>query len=125
MFRPHGCDLFNLDQVDQSSRLAYLACMSRQVNLYEAKTHLSRLVEQAAKGETIVIAKGGRALAKLVPLNTERKQPRELGQLTRRSKNVDWEKWWRDWKAADKKIEAEFEASALKAVPSKRPTRRS
>lgn len=42
--------------------------MSRVVNLYEAKTHLSRLVEDAAAGEEIVIAKSGRPLARLVPL---------------------------------------------------------
>ena len=39
-----------------------------QVNLYEAKTQLSRLVERAAAGEEIIIAKAGRPLARLVPL---------------------------------------------------------
>ena len=38
------------------------------VSLYEAKTHLSRLIERAAAGEEIVIAKSGRARARLVPL---------------------------------------------------------
>ncbi|MDO8359724.1 MAG: type II toxin-antitoxin system Phd/YefM family antitoxin [Devosia sp.] len=38
------------------------------VNTHEAKTHLSRLVERAAKGETIIIAKAGKPMAKLVPL---------------------------------------------------------
>jgi prevent-host-death family protein len=38
------------------------------VNLYEAKTNLSALVERAARGEEIVIAKAGRPLARLVPL---------------------------------------------------------
>ncbi len=51
-----------------------------QVNLYEAKTQLSRLVERAAAGEEIVIAKGGRPLARLVPLAT-RTAPREFGFL--------------------------------------------
>ena len=37
-------------------------------NLYEAKTSLSQLVERAAAGEEIIIAKAGRPLAKLVPL---------------------------------------------------------
>lgn len=37
-------------------------------NLYEAKTALSQLVERAAAGEEIIIAKAGRPLAKLVPL---------------------------------------------------------
>jgi hypothetical protein len=38
---------------------------STHVNLYEAKTHLSSLVERAAKGEEILIAKAGKIMAKL------------------------------------------------------------
>lgn len=37
-------------------------------NLYEAKTHLSSLLERAAHGEEIVFAKGGKPMARLVPL---------------------------------------------------------
>lgn len=48
------------------------------INLYEAKTHLSELVERAAAGEEIVIAKAGRPLARLVPL-AKRTTPRPLG----------------------------------------------
>jgi prevent-host-death family protein len=40
----------------------------KQVNLYEAKTDLSALVEAAAAGEEIIIAKHGKPKAKLVPL---------------------------------------------------------
>ena len=54
-----------------------------QVNLYDAKTQLSRLVERAAAGEEIVIAKGGRPLARLVAL-AHRTAPRELGFLAGR-----------------------------------------
>ncbi len=38
------------------------------VSLYEAKTHLSELVEQAAQGREIIIAKSGKPKARLVPL---------------------------------------------------------
>ena len=38
------------------------------VNIHEAKTHLSRLLEQVAKGETVIIAKAGKPVARLVPL---------------------------------------------------------
>ena len=38
------------------------------VNIHEAKTHLSRLVDQAAKGEAFIIAKAGKPLVKVVPL---------------------------------------------------------
>jgi prevent-host-death family protein len=41
----------------------------RTVNIHEAKTHLSRLVEAAAKGEAFVIAKTGKPLVKVVPLD--------------------------------------------------------
>ena len=40
----------------------------RTVNIHEAKTHLSRLVERAASGEPFVIAKAGRPLVKVVPI---------------------------------------------------------
>jgi prevent-host-death family protein len=43
----------------------------KQVNLYEAKTHLSELVERAALGEEIVIAKAGRPKAKIVPIESK------------------------------------------------------
>ena len=38
------------------------------VNIHEAKTHLSRLVEQAAKGREFVIAKAGKPMVRVVPL---------------------------------------------------------
>jgi prevent-host-death family protein len=39
------------------------------VNIHEAKTQLSRLVDQAAKGEPFIIAKAGKPLVKVVPLD--------------------------------------------------------
>ena len=42
--------------------------MTRIVNLYEAKTHLSALVEAAERGEEIIIAKNGVAKARLAPI---------------------------------------------------------
>ena len=50
----------------------------KQVNLYEAKTRLSALVDAAAAGEEIVIAKNGKARAKLVAMteNDARPPPR-------------------------------------------------
>ena len=41
----------------------------RTYNIHEAKTHLSRLVERAAKGEPFVIAKAGKPMVQVVPLN--------------------------------------------------------
>jgi antitoxin (DNA-binding transcriptional repressor) of toxin-antitoxin stability system len=48
---------------------------STQVNLYEAKTQLSSLVERAAKGEEFVIAKAGKAMARLLPMGAVEKAP--------------------------------------------------
>ena len=50
----------------------------RIVNIHRAKTHLSRLVEEAAQGEEIVIAKHNRPVARLVALETLM-HPREPG----------------------------------------------
>ncbi|NQW40259.1 MAG: type II toxin-antitoxin system prevent-host-death family antitoxin [Cyanobacteria bacterium] len=41
----------------------------RQVNMHEANTHLSRLVEEAAAGESFVICKAGRPMVRVTPLN--------------------------------------------------------
>jgi prevent-host-death family protein len=45
----------------------------KQVNLYAAKTQLSSLVERAAKGEEIVIAKAGKPMARLAPIPQQAK----------------------------------------------------
>jgi len=49
-------------------RRKQVASVREAVSLYEAKTHLSELVEQAAQGREIVIAKSGKPKARLVPL---------------------------------------------------------
>jgi prevent-host-death family protein len=43
--------------------------MTVTVNIHEAKTHLSRLVEQAAKGREFVIAKAGKPMVRVVPIS--------------------------------------------------------
>lgn len=52
--------------------------MAASVNVYEAKTHLSKLLDRVAAGEEIVIARGGRPIARLVPLS-QRAEPRQPG----------------------------------------------
>jgi prevent-host-death family protein len=49
------------------------------VNVHEAKTHLSRLLERVHQGEEIILAKAGKPYARLVPL--EGKKEREPGRL--------------------------------------------
>jgi prevent-host-death family protein len=50
------------------------------VNMHEAKTHLSRLVDRAAAGEEIIIGKAGHPVARLIAYD-EHRGPREPGQL--------------------------------------------
>ena len=52
------------------------------VNIHDAKTHLSRLVERAARGETVSIAKAGKPMAKIVPIEQPKDETsRRLGFL--------------------------------------------
>ncbi|SMF40745.1 prevent-host-death family protein [Xaviernesmea oryzae] len=53
----------------------------KTVNIHDAKTHLSRLVEDAAKGEPFVIAKAGKPMVKVVPLEEAPKKKRRAGFL--------------------------------------------
>lgn len=55
-----------------------------QVNLYEAKTNLSSLVDRAAAGEDIVIAKSGKPLVRMVPVEQPkaRRVPANVGKIT-------------------------------------------
>ncbi len=43
-----------------------------EINIHEAKTHLSRLIERAVAGEEVIIAKAGRPLVRLTRIDSER-----------------------------------------------------
>lgn len=49
--------------------------MARIINVHEAKTHLSKILDQVYQGEEVILAKGGRPYAKLVPLHDREKRP--------------------------------------------------
>lgn len=66
-------DLARLDQPGWMGR------MTESVNVYEAKTHLSQLLDRAAAGEEIVIARNGRPVARLVALEEPAPHRREPG----------------------------------------------
>jgi prevent-host-death family protein len=55
--------------------------MSELVNIHAAKTQFSKLVERAHNGEEIILAKNGKAYARLVPLEPASLAPRQLGFL--------------------------------------------
>jgi prevent-host-death family protein len=48
------------------------------VNVHEAKTHFSRLLEAVAAGEEVIIAKAGKPVAKLVPVEKPKRKPGAL-----------------------------------------------
>jgi prevent-host-death family protein len=76
-----------------------------QVNMHEAKTHLSKLVERVEGGEEIVISRAGKPAAKLVPVKLG---PRELGGLEGMEMPSDEE-----WEQMDKEVEQLFEESEI------------
>jgi prevent-host-death family protein len=49
----------------------------RTVNIHEAKTHLSRLIEEVAAGEPFIIAKAGKPMAQVVPIATSKTKPKK------------------------------------------------
>ena len=51
------------------------------VNVHEAKTHLSRLLERVESGEEVVIARSGKPVARLVPIAKPVTEPRRPGSL--------------------------------------------
>ena len=57
--------------------------MTKTVNVHEAKTHLSRLLERVSEGEEVVISKAGRPVARLVPAG-ENPERRESGSASGR-----------------------------------------
>ena len=62
--------------------------MAKTINIPEAKTHLSRLVDEAAAGAEIIIAKAGKPMARLAPLSSPARKKR-LGLLKGKIKVSD------------------------------------
>ena len=64
--------------IDQTVNLVYYLVIVIEQNIHEAKTHLSRLLDQAMAGEDVVIMRSGRPLVRLVPVELAPRR-RELG----------------------------------------------
>lgn len=76
--------------------------MATVVNIHEAKTHLSRLLERALAGEEIVVAKAGRPLVRLAPVAEplpKRRPGRLAGQLSDKFFEPLPAEVWEDWEA--------------------------
>ena len=68
------------------------------VNIHQAKTHLSRLLEKVAKGEPFIIAKAGKPVAKVIPIEEPKLEPRKLGFLAHEKWTIpeDFDRWAED-----------------------------
>lgn len=65
------------------------------VNVHDAKTHLSKLLDRVHAGEEIILAKAGKPYAKLVPIDpAPPKEPRQGGQLKHLLKDVPSDIWF-------------------------------
>jgi prevent-host-death family protein len=62
--------------------------MTTIINIHEAKTHLSRIIDEVAAGAEVIIAKSGKPMARLVPL-LEVPRPKRLGLLRGKIKVSD------------------------------------
>lgn len=77
--------------------------MTRTVNIYEAKTHLSALVDAAERGEEIIIAKNGAPKARLMPIPARKeRRPSDLIKIHHIAEDFD---------AVDDSIVRDFEGS--------------
>ena len=77
----------------------------KQVNVYDARSQLSRLLEEAEAGEEIVIARNGRPIVRLVPVNPPR---RTLGRWAGHVPVATDE----DWAASDQAVAELFAGAA-------------
>jgi prevent-host-death family protein len=87
-----------------------------QVNMHEAKTHLSKLVERVEGGEEIVISRAGKPAAKLVPVPEAKPGRRKLGGWEGKFELPSDE----EWQTMDREIEQLFEESEIPPGESKR-----
>lgn len=79
-----------------------------QVNIYEAKTQLSKLVERAARGEDIVIARNGEPVAVLVAPERIAPAKREFGFLKGKMATMSDD----EWRASDEDVGRLFKKSS-------------
>lgn len=75
------------------------------INVYEAKTQLSKLLDRAAGGEEIILGKSGKPMARLVPYRKS-KQPRRPGRLSGKIQIAE------DFDATPSWLIAEFESTS-------------
>jgi prevent-host-death family protein len=87
------------------------------VNVHEAKTHLSRLLRQVAAGEEITISRAGTPVAKLIGATTQAKS-RPMGMDKGKIRMSD------DFDAPDPELQTLFHASITSETPNSRRSRK-
>ena len=86
--------------------------MSQTLNVHDAKTHLSRLLERVERGEEIVIARAGKPVARLVPFGAQRQRGRTFGSMRGEIHFAP------DYDQSDAEVAALFDAAADGVEPS-------
>jgi prevent-host-death family protein len=79
----------------------------RTINIHEAKTHLSRLVDEAEKGDSFIIAKAGKPKVQVIRLDTPKAPAKRRLGLLKGTYTVPADYWKID-KEMDKEIEKMF-----------------
>jgi len=92
--------------------------MTRTYNIHDAKTQLSKLLEQVHDGDEVLIARAGRTIAKIVPAVDKPKQPRQLGTAIGMGSVPD------DFNDPDPELEAFFYNGPIFPKPAKTRKRR-
>ncbi len=68
--------------------------MTAVVNVHEAKTHLSKLLDRVLAGEEIILAKAGKPCARLLPIESAPKPAREPGRLKGKLRDIPDSVWF-------------------------------
>lgn len=79
---------------------SYAERMSRTVNISEAKANLSKLADEVASGDEVIVSRAGKPIMKIVPLTPQeieafrpKSSQRILGKYADEFKDFDWEEW--------------------------------
>jgi prevent-host-death family protein len=88
------------DLLSAAQAPSYAKSMTRTVKISDAKANLSKLANDVAKGEEVIVSRSGEPVMKLVALNPEEKAsfqsqklPRDLWITAKYFKDFDWEEW--------------------------------
>jgi prevent-host-death family protein len=89
-----------LELLSGATAPSYAEAMIRTVNISDAKANLSKLADDVALGEEVIVARSGKPLMKLVALSAAekkaseaRKLPRDLWVTAKYFEGFDWEEW--------------------------------